>query len=274
MSSGLVLGSAVHHALAEYHRGIQASQSANKDRLHDAVLKGWEHREAEGTVVFKSGETRDDSIAQGIALVDVYLQEPPPENIVQVEQEIIAPIHNSLGDYLETPLVAVADLLTSVYDGLKVHEFKTSGRAYSEIEADTSLQPTCYVNAVQERFGQSARVEYTVLVKTKTPKVQRLEVVRHEEDLGRLGDIVQTIEHAGQAGIFYPVESPLNCSSCPYRQPCREWGRTTRIALTLIPSHEGEPCWPNFTAKEGASVSQPWKESSGVLSSSDPPART
>jgi CRISPR/Cas system-associated exonuclease Cas4 (RecB family) len=242
VSSGLVLGSAVHHALAEYHRGIQARQPVNKDHLHDALVKGWEHREAEGTVIFKSGESKDDSIAQGVALVDAYLQEPPPENIMQVEQEIIAPMHNSQGEYLETPLVAVADLITTVSDGLKVHEFKTSGRAYSEIEADTSLQPTCYVNAVQEAFGESARVEYTVLVKTRTPKVQRLEAVRHEEDLGRLGDIVQTIERAVQAGVFYPVESPLNCSSCPYRQPCREWGRSTRIPLKMVSSHEGEPC--------------------------------
>jgi hypothetical protein len=43
VSSGLVLGSAVHHALAEYHRGIQARQPVNKDHLHDALVKGWEH---------------------------------------------------------------------------------------------------------------------------------------------------------------------------------------------------------------------------------------
>ncbi len=241
VSSGLVLGSAVHHALAEYHRGLQAGRPVNRDCLHDALVRGWEHREAEGTVIFKSGDSKDDSIALGAALVDVYLQEPPPEKIVQVEQAIIAPMHNSQGEFLETPLVAVADLITTVSDGLKVHEFKTSGRAYSETEANTSLQPTCYVNAVQETFGESARVEYTVLVKTRTPKVQRLEAVRHEEDLGRLGDIVQTIERAVQAGVFYPVESPLNCSSCPYRQPCREWGRT-RIPLKMVSSPEGEPC--------------------------------
>lgn len=241
VSSGLVLGSAVHHALAEYHRGLQAGWPVNRDCLHDALVRGWEHREAEGMVIFKSGDSKDDSIALGAALVDVYLQEPPPEKIVQVEQAIIAPMHNSQGEFLETPLVAVADLITTVSDGLKVHEFKTSGRAYSETEANTSLQPTCYVNAVQETFGESARVEYTVLVKTRTPKVQRLEAVRHEEDLGRLGDIVQTIERAVHAGVFYPVESPLNCSSCPHRQPCREWGRT-RIPLKMVSSPEGEPC--------------------------------
>ena len=97
-----------------------------------------------------------------------------PEHIIAIEQEIIAPIHNSQGEYLETPLVAIADLITEGNEELTVREFKTSGRAYSEMEAETSLQPTCYINAAQETYGHAATVEYTVLVKTKTPKVQRL----------------------------------------------------------------------------------------------------
>jgi|GEM_PF-2473050 len=79
---------------------------------------------------------------------------------------------------------------------LTVREFKTAARAYSEIETESSLQPTCYVNAVQEVFGQSATVEYTVLIKTKTPKIQRLAAARNEADLGRLGDIIENIERA------------------------------------------------------------------------------
>lgn len=225
VSSGLLLGAAVHHALARYHRGLQLGTPVPKEHLHRAVDEGWRQRDNQAKVIFKDGDSREDSIALGIALIEMYLLEPPPENILRVEEEIIAPMHNSQGEYLETPLVAIADLITCVEDGLKVHEFKTSGRAYSDMEADTSHQPTCYVNAVQEVFGEPARVEYTVLVKTKTPKVQRLEAVRHDEDLSRLGDIVQTIEKAVDAGIFYPVESPMNCSTCPYRQPRREWTR-------------------------------------------------
>src|SRR5438105_3934604 len=37
----LLLGSAVHHALAEYHRGIQDGQPVSKDHLHRAVNEGW-----------------------------------------------------------------------------------------------------------------------------------------------------------------------------------------------------------------------------------------
>jgi len=177
-------------------------------------------------------------------LIDVYLKEPPPQNIIAIEQQIIAPIHNSLGEYLETPLVAVADLITEGNEKLTVCEYKTSGRAYSELEVGTSSQPTCYVNAVQESFGHPATVEYMVLVKTKTPKIQKLTTVRNDEDLGRLGDIVQTIERAIEANVFFPVENPLNCSTCPFRQPCREWSQTENPELIQLnfKSSEAQEC--------------------------------
>ena len=164
----------------------------------------------------------------------MYLEEPPPENIIAVEQSFISPVRNSRGEYLETPIVAIADLITDDEHSLKVNEFKTSGRAYSQMEAETSLQPTCYVNAIQQAYDRPAEVEYTVLVKTKTPKVQRLDAFRTEEDLGRLGDIIETVERAVQNNVFYPVESPLNCSTCPFRRPCQEWGRPQ-------PEQEGLP---------------------------------
>jgi putative RecB family exonuclease len=203
VGSGLVFGSAVHAALAHYHLALKLNR----------------------TPTFKDGENRADLMTQGMALVELYLKEPPPERIVAVEQEIICPVHDSQGEYLETPLVAVADLIVDTDDGLLVREFKTSARAYGESEVASSLQPTCYVNAVQEVFGEPATVEYTVLIKTKTPKIQRLPASRTDEDLGRLGEIVKNVEKGVQAGIFYPVESPMNCSTCPYRGPCREWGR-------------------------------------------------
>lgn len=239
VSSSLVLGSAVHHALAEYHRTVLHDEPTKTEDLHRAFVEAWEQREAEARVTYRSGESREECIAQGIALIEVYLREPPPEHIIGIEQEFIAPVHTSQGEILETPLVAVADLLTEGNEELTVHEFKTSGRTYSEMEVELSLQATCYVNAVQEVYGHPPGVEYTVLVKTRTPKVQRLTTVRTDEDLGRLGDVIQQVERAVQAGVFYPVESPLNCSSCPYRQPCREWGRPGPTQRPVVPETPG-----------------------------------
>ncbi|HWL08249.1 MAG TPA: PD-(D/E)XK nuclease family protein [Planctomicrobium sp.] len=223
LSSGLLLGSCVHEALAVYHRSLQKGILPTVELVHQAFRNHWDDREQRSPIEFKANETRDRLIEQGLALLDLYLREPPPENIVAVEQRLLIPLHTSEGEYLETPLVAIADLVVRESTGLKVNEFKTSGRNYGEFEVHNSLQATCYVNALWECSGELAGVEYAVLVKTKTPKLQRISTTRTEEDLGRLGDLVETIERAVQRNIFYPVENPLNCSTCPYRSECREW---------------------------------------------------
>ncbi len=41
--------------------------------------------------------------------------------------------------------------------------------------------------------------------------------------LGRLGNIIEAVGRAIDAGSFFPVESPLNCSGCGYFRECRGW---------------------------------------------------
>lgn len=234
IGSGLVLGSAVHAGLAEYHRRLKEREAIDLVAIQKVFHECWNEKESQEKVVYREGDSRDDSIEQGVHLLELYLKEPPPEGIVTVEQRILVPLSNSLGEYLETPLIAIADLITATDDVLTVREFKTSGRAYSMGDVESSLQPTCYVHAVREAFGKDARVEYTVLVKTKTPKIQRIQTARYAEDCGRLGDMVQTIQRAVDFNIFYPVESSMNCATCPFRQPCREWGQRSKPCQELV----------------------------------------
>lgn len=171
--------------------------------------------------------TREDAIAKGIALIEAYFEEPPPIKIIAIEHSVIVPMTNSRGEILETPLVAVFDLVTREEGQTKIHEFKTSRSAYSRFQADTSLQATCYLAAGNEIFGE-VEFEFTVLVKTAVPKVQRQSVEREASDFGRLGDLIEGIERAVAAKAFFPIESPQNCSYCPYRRQCRDWGMGVR----------------------------------------------
>ena len=226
VSANLLLGSSVHAALAEYHLNLQRGETTEAGNLHRTITESWAEREEQVTVNYKDGETKDDGIAKAVTLIEMYLKEPPPQNIIGVEQELFARVPNSQGDILPTPLMAVLDLVTKADEEITVHEFKTSGRTYSEFETESSLQPTCYAAAIQESSGQVPHVEYIVLVKTKTPKVHRLQTIRTQDDIGRLGDIIETVEKAIDRDIFYPIENPIHCSGCPYRRPCREWGRS------------------------------------------------
>lgn len=223
VGSGLVFGSAVHSALAVYHQGISEGNKPSLPDVQQAYLREWSEREDYQTIDYRPKENRDSLIDLGIALLELYQREPPPENIVTIEQTVIVPLRNSEGTYLATPMVAVADLITRDDKSLKLTEFKTSGRSYGSFEVDSSLQATCYVHAVHEMFDEWSSVEFAVLVKTKTPKLQRLTTTRTKEHLGRLGDLVENVERAVNSQIFYPVESPLNCSGCSFRKQCLEW---------------------------------------------------
>lgn len=221
--SGQALGSSVHAALAAYHQSIKDGNPIDAEAVTRSFLDAWAKREADEMIQYGTGEQPQDVLEEGVGLLRAYLAEPPPANIVAVEEKTVAPVCNSQGEILERPLVTVVDLLTHEDAGMAVTDFKTAGRSFSESEAATSLQPTCYVNNVGLIYGEPVTFRYTVLVKTKTPRVQHLEANRNDADVGRLGDLIQVVERAVEAEIFYPVESPLNCSGCPYRRPCREW---------------------------------------------------
>lgn len=222
-SSGMALGSAVHEGLAEYHRHLQSNQPIPAGYIQEAFLSAWQASEDRQPVQFKDGEDRDLVLAQGIALLEMYLQERPPENIVAVEQTMLVPLFTSSGQCIEKPLMAVVDLLNRDEHGLVINEFKTSGRRYSDLETEMMLQASSYVHAVQQRYDERAGVRICVLVKTKKPQVQYLETVRSDADIGRLGDVVQAVERAIEAETFYPVESSMNCSGCAFYRQCREW---------------------------------------------------
>jgi putative RecB family exonuclease len=240
--SNMALGSAVHAALADYHQHLQLHQPLPERRLQQTFLSAWGQGESQQPIQFKEGETRDDAIAQGVALLETYLQEPPPENILAVEQAMVVPLHTSSGEFLDKPLVAVVDLLHRGESSLVVSEFKTSGRRYSESEAATTLQASCYVHAVQERFEEPVGVRYVVLVKTKKPAVQYLNTARCDSDLGRLGDIVQSVERAIEAEAFYPIESPMNCSGCAFYKQCREWKGCNSTRSQMQEQTEAKTC--------------------------------
>jgi hypothetical protein len=70
------------------------------------------------------------------------LAEEPPVDTGAVEQRTLVSIQNSDGDFLETPLVEVSDLVSKQDGDLKITEFETSGRAYGEFEVKNSLQAT------------------------------------------------------------------------------------------------------------------------------------
>ncbi|MFN0019493.1 MAG: RecB family exonuclease [Pirellulaceae bacterium] len=236
---GMALGSAIHSGLADFHRHLQRGEEFSKEQFQKSFLDAFSADDTR-PLELKENETRQSLTDQGIALLEAYWKEPRPEKIIAVEEPLLVPLVTSSGEVLEKPLVTVVDLLSRSDEELLIDEFKTSSRKYSEAEAESALQASCYVHAVRERYDEPATVRYTVLVKTKTPAIQRLTTVRTQDDFHRIGDVVQTIQKAIDAQAFYPVESPMNCSGCSFRSQCREWHGSVAPPVPAT-SQEKEP---------------------------------
>lgn len=230
----MVLGSAVHAGLAVYHRGLMHEKPVSISTLETAYFDSWQVQSDNAKIVYGPKQQQADLQELGLSLLRLYKDEEPPENIRSVEKPLYVPLQTSTGYILENPLLAIADLITESSEGLLVNEFKTSSRAYSSMEVDQSLQGSCYVHAAEETWAEPTTVRFIVFVKTKQPRIQRLDTVRDADNTSRLGDIVQNIWKSIRMDAFYPIESPMNCNGCPYRQPCKEWGREQTIKPELL----------------------------------------
>ncbi len=220
--SGLVFGSAIHNALAYIHNQIKVGETIDRDIVIREFLETW--HDYRGTEIkYKANESRKSLSEMGARLLDLYLENPISVGIRQVEHNVLVPLMNSRHEYLATPMVSVFDLLTETNGTVTLHEFKTSARKYSCLEVDLSLQATAYANAVYQLYGQIPIVEFVVLTKTKTPKIHRIETYRTEQQLLQFGDLVEKVESAIRNNSFYPNPSPMNCSTCPFREPCKDW---------------------------------------------------
>ena len=86
-----------------------------------------------------------------------------------------------------------------------------------------SLQATCYVNAVANRFEERARFRFTVLVKTKTPQIIR--VKSQPADAHRKRRVIALLETAviGIASNRYHPQPGMQCSWCQFKNECMAW---------------------------------------------------
>ena len=157
--SALILGKAVHAALAEHHLCLM-----KETRLApDTVLTCFDEnlsREAELDlpIHFKRGDDLDSLRETGRGLVEVYLEEAKTGKILAVEQ----PFQTSLvdprtGEELEPKLVGFFDLIEEDEDGnVSVVEIKTAARKWSAGQVELDLQGSLYAEAVSRSGLASA----------------------------------------------------------------------------------------------------------------------
>ncbi len=231
----LVLGTAVHAALASYYTELRVGRKQNVDELLDSFVAAWRLAQpSDAPLVVPDDEPVPVVEQLGVRMLRAFhAQAVRQTNVAPVLVE--APFEVELndpatGEPLDERLVGTIDLVADV-DGVRtVFEHKTAARRFGQDQLEFDLQPTAYMLAARRLGLAVERFVFQVVTKAKTPAVQIEEVQRCRRDENDLLFTVAGVLRAVDAGVFFPVRG-WQCRGCPYPQACARSAMSTRVRL-------------------------------------------
>lgn len=228
-SSNLLFGGAIHSALQFYfERRIEGDTTAI-DELVEAYRVAWHERiEDQGDVPVRYGKGEDAEKLTGVArgLLEAFIASPlaePPGDVVAIEEHLSGSVADDLPD-----LLAIIDLAYLNDDGLHILDFKTSRSKWSDAKVRESSEQLRLYHELARRLVDSdtpVHLHFGVLVKTKTPSAQQLDVDSPSLSSVNLADTIRPVWRAITLGIDFPSPSAMGCSGCSFKYRCPAHGR-------------------------------------------------
>ncbi len=224
--SALILGKAVHEAIALFHRALQVEKPVPLGEIRDEFDTAIKTETAgDVPVQFRKGETIDSLRQVGLGLVELYCHEAKPKRILAVEQPFSAKlIDPGTGELLEPKLVGVFDMVEADEEGtVSIVELKTAAKRWSPGQVNLDLQGSLYAEAVAQSGlipeGQEALIRYEILLKNKKPALDRQYAVRKPGHRDMAMTIAVDALKAIERDAFYRNPG-WACSGCQYRRRC------------------------------------------------------
>lgn len=215
----LILGSSAHKACEHTHRYIAAHEEpAPTEEIEAIFADDYTERLVECKVWpdDKPGVAKD----AGIQLVRQYNQTVAPNLWVTHDREMNQMIEYEVRAIIsDVEMLGYVDLVDDDGHDLWIVDLKTSNRAKTQAQIDSSLQLSFYSHALG-----ITRVRYENLITTKQPKIERLKSQRTQRDYRWLEQVVASVSQAISAGIFPPCSADSWCCSerwCGYWHLCR-----------------------------------------------------
>jgi hypothetical protein len=199
------IGSGFHGAAElNFTEKLKSGEDQPKNVLQDAAATAYKKRLGEQGV-FVPAEERPSlqkdlgaGLDMAVALVDPLLEFAQPIQPALVE-------HRSTLEVDGLPqILGFIDLYTTER---QLSDLKTVKRKWSQQQADTATQLTVYREMVKHELGAAPDVQtIDCFVKTKTPKYERVETVRQDEDFKVLTEKMRLMMRMVNAGIFPPAD--------------------------------------------------------------------
>ncbi len=238
----LPFGSAVHRTLEMVALSRRDGSPMPKRDCQELFAEVWQRQVQEDQGIrFADGEPPDTCLTRGQDVVGAFHDNvDEAEEVVAVSDALAVPLIDAAGNVLPDPLIGELDLVVRDQDGRKlIVDWKTSGQRWPvgkngrKGKADTEMQPTAFLYAYRQAYGEIPGFRYDIVVKNKTPVMQQIETTRTQDDFERLVEIVKVIERAIHVEAFVPQPSFM-CAACQYRRACQSWHRArTRVIVRM-----------------------------------------
>jgi len=213
----------MHSSLQFHYEELLAGKPApGLDLLLDVFWNAWKLQDGK-KILFGKGEDLN-SIG---SLADRMLRAFQRSQLAQPQGKILA-IEEEFRDTLIPGLpemLARIDLVIETEDAIDVIDFKTARSGWSEDHvADSADQLLLYGELAKDLAdGKPLRLAFAVLTKTRIPDLTIHPVTTAPEQVSRTRAVVRRLWQAIESQNFYPNPTPLQCPSCPFREPCRAW---------------------------------------------------
>jgi putative RecB family exonuclease len=218
-----VFGNAIHAALAVYH--LHLRETAERLPI-DVVQHEFDSlfavaQDGPVQILWADADSPEKMIEQGHELLRLYIEEATVLRVLDVERSfVVTPDQLPSAFRPCEPVVGIIDLIEIDNSGrIFITELKTSSRRYDEARLRYDLQLSLYAAIATSLGFPTAALRFRVLVRTKVPQLQVVDVVRSPEQLSEAGKLVSEVLRAIDHRIFYPNRS-RGCSACPYRSRC------------------------------------------------------
>ena len=220
----LIVGSSVHKGaeLNNRHK-LATEEDLPEDDVIDAARSEFAARlDKEGLYLTREEEPMaskllGDGVDTAVDLARLWRREvAPPIQPALVEERISIRLAE-----LDLPVIGYVDCVDRDHTLI---ETKTASKSWTANTADEEIQPTLYRELVRSHTGRAPeKIRYDILVKTKTPKSQSIELVRDDSDWAALIERMRAMLAQIQAGSFPPCAPGWQCSEkfCGYWAICK-----------------------------------------------------
>ena len=219
-ASALAFGSSVHAAIEWFHRERVAGRTPDIPAVQSIFAADWYAQNLE-PLVFKDRESNEGLADLGQKMLALYVEQALRESApMAIEESFEVDLFDPVtGEVLDVRLRGRIDLLE---EGETLVDIKTAGRSFESRGLERHLQLSTYALVYLLLRHRIPKLRLDVLLKTKTPRLERMETARSVEDLAWTAHLIQRVARSIASGHFFPNPG-WQCGECEYFAHCQAW---------------------------------------------------